>query len=205
MGGVEFPFPPLGVMYAKNLTPDPTTGIGRYSDGQLFRMMRHADKPDGTATLSVLMPFWDMADEDLIAVVSYLRSLDPVTNNVQDNEWAFMGKAVRVIASSFKPIEKPSPPLEKEGKFYLEVNPKDAAMRQIADGDELKVFNQRGRVFITARISNKVKQGVVCMPQGFWPSLLKGGSSANALTNHLLTDMVRGAAIQEAKVEVEKV
>jgi anaerobic selenocysteine-containing dehydrogenase len=94
--------------------------------------------------------------------------------------------------------------LEKEGKFYLEVHPKDAAMRQIADGDELKVFNQRGLVYITARISNKVQQGVVCMPQGFWPSLLKGGSSANALTNHLLTDMGRGGAIQEARVEVEK-
>lgn len=95
--------------------------------------------------------------------------------------------------------------LEKEGKYYLEVNPKDAAMRQISDGDELKVFNQRGSVFISARISNKVQQGVVCMPQGFWPSLLKGGSSANALTNDLLTDMGRGGAIQEAKVEVERV
>uniref|UniRef100_UPI0035932402 cytochrome C n=1 Tax=Aquiflexum sp. TaxID=1872584 RepID=UPI0035932402 len=79
-------------------------------DGELFRMMRHAVKPDGTATLSVLMPFWDMADEDLVAVVSYLRSLPPVKNEVPDNEWTFMGKAVRVVASSFKPIEKPSPP-----------------------------------------------------------------------------------------------
>ncbi len=109
-GGVEFPLGPIGTLYTRNLTPDPATGIGRYSDGELFRMMRHAVKPDGTSTLSVLMPFWDMADEDLIAVVSYLRSLDPVTNNVKDNEWTFMGKAVRVMASSFKPIEKPSPP-----------------------------------------------------------------------------------------------
>lgn len=95
--------------------------------------------------------------------------------------------------------------LKKEGKFYLEINSKDATNRQITDGDELKVYNQRGRVFITARISDKVKEGIVCMPQGFWPSLLKGGSSANALTNDLFTDMVRGGAIQEAKVEVVKV
>jgi anaerobic selenocysteine-containing dehydrogenase len=95
--------------------------------------------------------------------------------------------------------------LEKEFKPYLEVNPKDAAIRNIAEGDELKVFNQRGRVYITAKISNKVNKGVVCMPQGFWPSLLKGGSSANALTNDLLTDMGRGGAIQEAKVEIVKV
>ena len=42
------------------------------------------------------------------------------------------------------------------------------------------------------------------MPQGFWPSLMKGGSSANALTDDRLTDMGRGAAIQEARVEVMK-
>jgi anaerobic selenocysteine-containing dehydrogenase len=95
--------------------------------------------------------------------------------------------------------------LKKEGKPYLEVNPKDASSRNIVDGDELKVFNQRGRVFITARISNKVQKGIVCMPQGCWPSLLKGGSSANALTDHLLTDKGGGGAIQEAKVEIVKV
>ena len=95
--------------------------------------------------------------------------------------------------------------LKKEGKPYLEVNPNDASSRNIANGDELKVYNQRGSVFITARISNKVQRGIVCMPQGFWPSLLKGGSSANALTDHLLTDMGRGGAIQEAKVEIVKV
>ena len=95
--------------------------------------------------------------------------------------------------------------LKKEGKIYLEVNPKDAASRNITDGDELKVYNQRGSVLITARIGEKVQQGIVCMPQGFWPSLLKGGSSANALTDHLLTDMGRGGAIQEAKVEIVKV
>lgn len=95
--------------------------------------------------------------------------------------------------------------LKKEGKPYLEVNPQDAAARNIVDGDQLKVFNRRGRVHITARVSHKVTQGVVCMPQGFWPSLLKGGSSANALTNDLLTDMGRGGALQEAKVEIVKV
>ncbi|MEB2785582.1 cytochrome c [Algoriphagus persicinus] len=108
-GGAEFPLGPIGTIYPKNLTPDPATGIGRYSDNEVFRMMRHAVKPDGTATLSVLMPFWDMADEDLIAVVSYLRSMAPVQNNVPENDYSFMGKAVRVMAASFKPIENPNP------------------------------------------------------------------------------------------------
>jgi anaerobic selenocysteine-containing dehydrogenase len=94
--------------------------------------------------------------------------------------------------------------LEKEGKPFLEIHPKDASARNIMEGDEVKAFNQRGRVYLTARLSEKVTQGVVCMPHGFWPSLMKGGSSANALTNDLLTDMGRGGAIQEARVEIVK-
>lgn len=72
-------------------------------------MMRHAIKPDSTSTMSLLMPFWNMADEDLIAVVSYLRSMAPVENQVQKPQWTFMGKAVRALAPTFKPIENPTP------------------------------------------------------------------------------------------------
>jgi mono/diheme cytochrome c family protein len=109
-GGLKFPMGPLGAMYTRNLTPDPTTGIGRYSDEQLFRMMRHGIRPDGLASMPVLMPFWKMADDDLIAVVSYLRSLTPIENNVPNNEWSFMGKAVRSLTSTFQPIENPDAP-----------------------------------------------------------------------------------------------
>src|SRR4051794_18942849 len=39
-GGVEFVMGPLGAIYPRNLTPDKETGIGRYDDRTLFRMMR---------------------------------------------------------------------------------------------------------------------------------------------------------------------
>jgi anaerobic selenocysteine-containing dehydrogenase len=94
--------------------------------------------------------------------------------------------------------------LDKEGEPYLEVHPTDAAVRNIKEGEELKVFNQRGRVYLRARLSQKVTPGVVCMPQGYWLSQFKGGCSANALTTDLLTDMGRGGAIQETKVEIMK-
>jgi mono/diheme cytochrome c family protein len=109
-GGVTFKLGPLGNLCPANLTPDSETGIGRYVDGQIFRMMRHAVKPDGTASLPMMMPFWNMADEDLIAVVSYLRSTEPVRNEVPKPEWTFLGKVVRVIAPTFKPIQNPTPP-----------------------------------------------------------------------------------------------
>lgn len=109
-GGIRFPMGPLGAMYTRNLTPDATTGIGRYTDEQLFRMMRHGIRPNGQASMPVLMPFWKMADDDLVAVVSYLRSIAPVENNVPENEWTFMGKAVRALTPTFKPIEDPAAP-----------------------------------------------------------------------------------------------
>lgn len=94
--------------------------------------------------------------------------------------------------------------LKKEGTYSLDMHRQDAETRGIADGDPVKVYNERGQVMITARIQEKVRPGVVCMPQGFWQSLLKGGSSANALTPDLLTDMGDGSALQEARVEVTK-
>lgn len=94
---------------------------------------------------------------------------------------------------------------KKEGKPYLDIHEADAKLRNIAEGDEVKVFNQRGEVYLTARIKNKVREGVVCMPQGFWSSLMKSGASANALTHDLLTDMGGSAALQEARVEVIKI
>ncbi len=94
---------------------------------------------------------------------------------------------------------------KREGKPFLDINEMDAKSRNIADGDALKVYNQRGEVFLTARIKNRVRKSVVCMPQGFWSSLMKEGSSANALTHDALTDMGGSAALQEARVEVIKV
>ena len=91
-----------------------------------------------------------------------------------------------------------------EGQPMLDIHELDAKNYGIADGDEVKVFNQRGEVFLKARIKNKVKKGVVCMPQGYWNSLMPQGSSANALTHDLLTDMGGGAAIQDTMVNVMK-
>jgi mono/diheme cytochrome c family protein len=103
-GGIEFPLGPIGFLYPKNLTNDKETGIGRYDDRTVFRMMRTSIKPNGTVTLTPLMPFHRMADDDLVAAVSYLRSLAPVKNAVPEPRYTFMGKAIRTFAPLFKPV-----------------------------------------------------------------------------------------------------
>lgn len=107
IGGAEFPMGPVGKLYPANLTPDPETGIGAKTDAQLFRFLRYAVKADGTATISLMMPFQTMADEDHVAIVSYLRSLKPVRHEVPAGQWTLMGKIVRTLAPPFRPVFEP--------------------------------------------------------------------------------------------------
>jgi mono/diheme cytochrome c family protein len=109
-GGARFSIGPLGTLYASNLTPDPETGIGRYSDPQLARMLRHGVRPDGRASLPPLMPYGDMSDDDLVAVISYLRAQRPVRNTVPKNEWTLVGKVMRTFVSAAKPRLDVTPP-----------------------------------------------------------------------------------------------
>jgi len=102
-GGTKFEAPPLGAIYSKNLTPDPETGIGRYTDGEIARMMRYNVRPNGRASVGPMMPFHNMSDEDMIAIISFLRLQRAVRHQVPDNEWTIAGKIIRSLSSSFKP------------------------------------------------------------------------------------------------------
>jgi mono/diheme cytochrome c family protein len=109
-GGVEIAAPPLGRVFSKNLTPDSETGIGRYTDGQIARMMRRSVRPDGRASVRPLMPFHNMSDEDVLAIISFLRHQTPVRNPVPVNEFTLIGKVVKSFAPTFKPRDNVAPP-----------------------------------------------------------------------------------------------
>lgn len=77
---------PWGISYTANLTPDPTTGIGRrYDEAKFIKTIRTGKKPEGEPLLPP-MP-WNMyakmTDDDLKAVYAYLSSLPPIQNNVK--------------------------------------------------------------------------------------------------------------------------
>ena len=68
----------------------------------------------------------------------------------------------------------------------------------------VRAFNDRGSVRMTARVGDGTRPGVVSLPHGFWPSLLPGGSSGNALTPDGLSDLGGGGDFLDARVEVER-
>lgn len=91
-GGWEMSLPP-GTFRAPNLTPDIETGIGNMTDGQIARAMRYSVNHENKL-LMPFMPFQELSDEDLTAIISFLRSQEPVKNEVKKSEFTFLGKAL---------------------------------------------------------------------------------------------------------------
>jgi mono/diheme cytochrome c family protein len=91
-GGLVFALP-IGTFVSPNLTPDPETGIGKYTDAQLARALRHGVAPDGRM-LFPIMPFQHLSDEDLVAILSYLRSQEPVVAARPKPQLTMLGKVL---------------------------------------------------------------------------------------------------------------
>ena len=75
---------PWGTSVSANITPDPETGIGAWTDQQVKDALAKGVRPDGSR-LAVPMPvyyFRNMTDDDLTAVVAWLRTLRPIRNVV---------------------------------------------------------------------------------------------------------------------------
>ena len=75
---------PFGTVYSSNITPDPTTGIGKWTDEQIITAIRAGRRPNGERLIPVhpYTVFNGMAEQDLKDVVAYLRSVPSVNNAV---------------------------------------------------------------------------------------------------------------------------
>jgi mono/diheme cytochrome c family protein len=109
---------------ASNLTPDPETGLGRVSDDAIARAIREGVGADGRA-LFAIMPYQEyrrLPDEDVAAIVAYLRSLPPVQNPLPKSALPFpLGLIMRGVP---RPLDGPVPPPdlstpEKRGEYVL--------------------------------------------------------------------------------------
>jgi molybdopterin guanine dinucleotide-containing S/N-oxide reductase-like protein len=85
----------------------------------------------------------------------------------------------------------------------LEIHPLDAESRSIADGDTVRIFNDRGSLTLTALVNGSVPPGVVAGRLD-WAKLHPESNNVNALTSERLTDLGRAATFYSTLVEVAK-
>ena len=79
---------PWGVSYASNLTPEPNSGIGIWTEDLFIKALRTGRHWGQARPILPPMPWQNysrMTDEDLKAMYSYLRTIPPVANNVPES------------------------------------------------------------------------------------------------------------------------
>ena len=110
---------PWGVTYARNLTPDMETGIGKWSEQDIMKALRTGTRPDG----SILQPpmpwtnFTTLTDDEAMAIAVYLKSLPPVAHKVPDRVapgTAANGSIVVIPAPSAWDVPPPAQEAEKK-------------------------------------------------------------------------------------------
>ena len=104
-------FPPdsgfPGKIVAPNLTPDPETGIGRWTDGEVVRAIREGVSRDGRPLFPLMNypSYRDFSDDDALAIVAFLRSRKPVKRDNGRTELNFpVGMMIRTVP---RPLDGP--------------------------------------------------------------------------------------------------
>ena len=92
-----------------------------------------------------------------------------------------------------------------EGEPLVEMHAADAAARGIADGVEVRVFNERGEYRCKAVVSERARPGVVNGLGVWWRKLGRNGTNVNELTHQRLTDIGRAPSFYDCLVEVAPV
>ena len=92
-----------------------------------------------------------------------------------------------------------------EGEPHLDIHPADAGPRHIADGDYVRIFNDRGSMQARARVTDRAREGLVVGLSIWWKKLAPDGRNANQVTSQALTDLGGSATFYDCLVEVERV
>jgi mono/diheme cytochrome c family protein len=118
-GGLSWDEPPFKVT-APNITQDKETGIGKWSDADIKKVLRTGIRPNGVH-VAMVMPtgfYHIMTDRDLDAVVAYLRTLKPISNKVADPIYK-MPQVDHVLPGGEKPYTEAMMSDKVKKGFYL--------------------------------------------------------------------------------------
>jgi anaerobic selenocysteine-containing dehydrogenase len=125
----------------------------------------------------------------------YVYQPDPAT---RDFPLALISPASdKTISSTLAEIPRP--------EVRLLIHPDDAAGRGIADGDEIRIFNDLGEVRCKAALGTWIRPGVISLPKGIWRKHTMNGYTGTSLVPDTLTDIGGGACFNDARVQVVKV
>jgi hypothetical protein len=81
-GGNAMPDMNGRIVSTANITPDPETGIGKWSEDEFVRLLRFGVRPDLSVIVYPMVPYPELTDDDARAIYAYLRTVPPIKNAV---------------------------------------------------------------------------------------------------------------------------
>jgi anaerobic selenocysteine-containing dehydrogenase len=111
------------------------------------------------------------------------------------------GKALHFLNSGYGNME---PLRRRAGDLSIEIHPEDARARRLANGDAVRVWNERGEVRAVCSVSDRVRPGVAWMPFGGFVDAGGTPRGVNVLTAEEPTDWGGGSGFYDAFVEVAR-
>jgi cytochrome c5 len=121
-GGLPIPTP-FGTFYTPNITPDPNTGLGQWSEADFLQVMTQGIRADGSNSFPAFpyVYFNRVTEPDLKDIWAYLRVIPAVTRENQGNTLPFPMN-LRLAQYSWKiPFFYPS-----RGEFLADASKSDA-------------------------------------------------------------------------------
>jgi mono/diheme cytochrome c family protein len=112
-GGTKIEEPNLFIAAVPNITPDPETGIGKWTDQQIIASIREGRRPDGSI-IGPPMPiglYRGLSDEDVQAIVAYMRTVKPVVHKVEKSQYKIP------LPPSYGPPVTSVPPVPRSDKM----------------------------------------------------------------------------------------
>ncbi len=114
-GGLEFAYEPWGTVVAPNLTV-----LGDWTDEEIENAIRYGVRPDGTTLLPPMSyaAYADMSDEDMTAIIAYLRSLEPEENEIAEATiYEGTREDVRTVPEIDPDAEFPAPNMDDQLEY----------------------------------------------------------------------------------------
>lgn len=200
--GWVMPIPALNNIASRNITPDPETGIGAWTDDEIARAIREGVRKDGTALFPVMpyLTFAQMDDADVESIVVYLRTIPPVKNRVPDRHLPF--PLEHIVNTIPKPLTAPQPshpastPVER-GKYLATIascqgchTPADAQGQPLpglafAGGEPFEDPGQNMKQVFSLNITPD-PSGIAHYDEALFKDMFRTGRIAGRTINHIM-------------------
>jgi anaerobic selenocysteine-containing dehydrogenase len=93
----------------------------------------------------------------------------------------------------------------RQGEQLIVIHPRDAAARNIQQGNYVRIYNDRGSFEARAELSEDVMLGLLMTNVGHWPGLNRTGTAVNSTTPPRHSNLGQAGAYSDNLVEVARV